>query len=74
MSKYEGTVQNGTFRPTSGETVRVTTIRPEAGQAPYDIDLADYEGSRIEIEGELQGGWIYSARIMESGNWSEPQK
>ena len=67
MSKYEGTVQNRRFQLVSGEVVRVTTIRPQEAKAPQDLDLGD-DGSKLTIEGELQGGWIYSARIIENGN------
>ena len=67
MSKYEGTVQDGRFRLVSGEVVRVTSIQPQEARAPYDMELGD-DGSKITIEGDLQGGWIYSARIIQKGS------
>ena len=67
MNRYKGTVQKGRFRLDSGETVRVTSIRPQEGKAPKDMDLGD-DGSRLTIEGDLQEEWIYSAKIIEDGN------
>ena len=64
MNKYDGTVQDGRFRLVSGEIVRVTSIRPQEARAPFDMDLGE-DGSRLTSEGDLQGEWIYSARIIE---------
>ena len=63
MNKYKGTVENGKFRLESGELVRVTSIRPQEAVAPTEMDLGK-EGSTLTIEGDLQGGWIYSASVI----------
>jgi hypothetical protein len=36
---------------------------PESGE----IDLREYEGSAIAVEGVPQGGWIFSAEIVDKG-------
>ena len=64
MNKYNGTVQNGKLRLDSGDIVRVTSIRPQEARAPYDMELGD-DGSKLTVEGDLQGEWIYSATIVD---------
>lgn len=70
--KIMGIVQNGKFRPSvpSGRTepfARLTGISPQAGSPPggAEIDLSEYEGSVIMVTGHDQGGWIYSAQIID---------
>lgn len=67
-----GLVRNGKFRLSvpSGRPepfARLTRIAPQAAQPPEagEIDLSEYEGSAIMVQGHDQGAWIYSAEIID---------
>jgi hypothetical protein len=79
MSQTEifiGLVKNGKFhgilpKSIQGGPVLLTRIRvmesvsPESGQ----LNLVEYEGSAIAVQGINQGGAIYEASILESGGY-----
>ena len=48
--------------------VRLTSIPMQAAMAPEanELDLREYEGKAILVEGHVGGGWIYEARIVDS--------
>jgi hypothetical protein len=66
-----GLVERGRFRPLTAAapsgSVRLTSIAPQAAQAPEgdELDLAEYEGSAIMVAGHNQGDWIYSAEVID---------
>jgi hypothetical protein len=66
-----GLVERGMFRPLEAAapsgSVRLTRISPQASQSPEsgELDLAEYEGSAIMVVGSSQGGWIYSAEVID---------
>ena len=69
-----GIVENGEFRPLSPGrgalgTVDLTSIRPQEARSPESgkIDLREYEGKAIAVQGNDQGGWIYSASVIDAG-------
>ncbi len=71
---FIGVVKGGTFRILSPKTALAGSIRftsigmqqavpPESGE----LDLTEYEGSAIAIQGHDGGGWVYSARVIDKG-------
>jgi len=69
-----GIVENGEFRPLwPGQgalgTVDLTSIRPQEALSPESgkLDLREYEGKAIAVQGNDQGGWIYSASVIDAG-------
>jgi hypothetical protein len=66
-----GLVEQGDCRPLEAAgpsgSVRLTSIPPQAAQAPEggELDLAEYEGSAIMVVGNNQGDWIYSAEVID---------
>ena len=39
------------------------SVPPETGE----LDLTQYEGSAIAIQGHDGGGWVYSAKVIDKG-------
>lgn len=75
-SRLIGLVEDGRFLPLAedGEGVdgaalgfRLTRIaRQEARSVESgEIDLGDYEGAAILVQGVAEGGWIYEAEILD---------
>lgn len=69
-----GIVENEEFRPLwpgrgALGTVDLTSIRPQEARSPESgkIDLGEYEGKAIAVQGNDQGGWIYSASVIDAG-------
>jgi hypothetical protein len=69
-----GIVENGEFRPLwpgrgALGTVDLTSIRPQEARSPESgrIALREYEGKAIAVQGNDQGGWIYSASVIDAG-------
>jgi len=69
-----GVVENGEFRPLwpgrgALGTVDLTSIRPQEARSPESgkLDLREYEGKAIAVQGNDQGGWIYSASVIDAG-------
>jgi hypothetical protein len=71
---FIGIVEDGVLRlvfpkPTLGGRIRFTNIAmhmsvpPESGE----LDLSQYEGKAIAIQGHNGGGWIYSAHVVDEG-------
>lgn len=68
-NKYLGIVQDGKFQqliPTGG-SARFTSIQPQESVPPEggELDLAQYEGSAVMLRGHDQGGWVYSAEVVD---------
>lgn len=67
-----GVVQLGQFKPmtpkTIGGSVRLTTIQMQAAQSPEsaEVNLAEYEGRAIAVQGHGSGDWIYSASVIDT--------
>jgi hypothetical protein len=69
-----GVVENGVLRivlPKSflSGSIRFTSIAMQMAVPPEsgELDLSQYEGRAIAIQGHNGGGWIYSARVIDSG-------
>ncbi len=65
-----GIVQNGQFQllpPSAGGSPRFTSIAPQEARSPEsgELQLAAYEGRAIMMEGMDQGGWVYSASVVD---------
>lgn len=69
MEQVLGVVNDGRFDRLegSGTPARLTAIQPQEAIPPEarEIDLRAYEGRAILVEGQDQGGWIYSAAIID---------
>ena len=52
----------------SGST-RFTSIAMQEARSPEsgELDLSQYEGRAIAIQGHNSGGWVYSARVVDVG-------
>lgn len=68
-----GIVKNERFVILGGPTgaslpVRLTEYPIFAGALPEgkEIDLSPYEGKAIMVAGRLEGGWIWSAEIVDA--------
>ena len=70
-----GIVKNGAFKllfPGSGDGRRITltttsmqdSVPPENGE----LNLLEYEGLAIGIEGHSSGDWIYSVSVIDTGD------
>ncbi len=71
---YIGIVADGKLRllsprPALPGEVRLTSIAVQEAVPPEtrELNLAEYEGSAIAVQGNDQGGWIYSAKVVETG-------
>lgn len=72
MSKFLGIVRDNKFQPLEASSslnssVRLTRISVVTGASPesQEIDLTEYEGSAIMVEGTPSGEWIYEAEIVD---------
>ena len=71
--QYFGFVENGQFNirrrePVDCDQVKLTKICMQAAQTPESaqIDLSNYEGKNIHVNGNLSGCWIFSAEVIDS--------
>jgi putative (di)nucleoside polyphosphate hydrolase len=71
MVRITGFVRKGKFECIPAEQgvldeIRLTTMTPQNAISPEaaEIDLKDLEGRLIRVEGEMQGEWLYSARLL----------
>lgn len=76
--QYRGTVRDGNFylsspEQTAEQAVRLTSMSMAAAMKPAsnELDLSDYEGRSIMVEGYYSGDWIYSAVVIDEGSSSE---
>ena len=76
--QYQGAVRGGKFYLSSPEqsaeqAVRLTSMSMAAAMKPEskELDLSDYEGRSIVVEGYYSGDWIYSATITDEDSSSE---
>ncbi len=67
-----GIVENGQFKPLAptsqtGDKVRLTSLPAQAAQPPdsAELNLAEYEGGAIMVQGHHSGGWIYAAEVID---------
>ncbi|MHC4475120.1 MAG: hypothetical protein ACYTEL_05730 [Planctomycetota bacterium] len=70
---FIGKVENAEFRVLSPKPVppggiRLTSIGMQESVPPEtgELDLTQYEGSVIAIQGHDGGGWIYSAGVIDT--------
>lgn len=73
--RHIGLVEDQSFHPMSGgDTVsmglRLTRIaRQEARSVESgEIDLTEYEGAALLVQGVIDGDWIYEAEILDRGS------
>lgn len=73
--KYLGMVKNGEFlclwpKRTSDIPLKLTKISMVAGMAPEGakLDLSQYEGRAVMVQGHESGSWIYDARIIDNAD------
>lgn len=71
--KYLGVVKNREFlclwpKRTSDVPLKLTKISMVAGMAPEGakLDLPQYEGCAVMVQGHESGPWIYDARIIDN--------
>ncbi len=69
-----GLVKNGEFYQLSpkaalGEVVRLTQISRQESRPPDAglVDLSEFEGVVIAVQGILDSGWLYEANVVEKG-------
>lgn len=69
-----GIVGNGKFRllwPGTGLPggVRLTSISMQEARPPEtgELNLSEYEGCAIAVQGHDGGGWIYQATVIDKG-------
>jgi len=70
---FIGKVENGEFKVLSPKgapsgIIKFTSIGMQEAVPPETgkLDLTEYEGSVIAIQGHDGGGWIYSARVIDT--------
>lgn len=70
--QFLGMVENGKFQlllPENlvGASFRLTSVRIQEAVSPEsrEINLVEYEGEAIMIQGLESGGWIYSAELID---------
>ena len=70
--QFFGIVSGGKFKifapqNLEGEVVGLTTIREDEAPPPEsgEINLSQYEDKIIEVSGQVEGDWIYSAVVVE---------
>ena len=68
---YPAVLHRAPLWPEQGALVSVdlTSIRPQEARSPETgkIDLREYEGKTIAVQGNAQGGCIYSASVIDMG-------
>jgi hypothetical protein len=68
---FIGVVEDGKLRVLLPKSVgtRFTTIGMQMAVSPEtgELDLTEYEGSAIAIQGHDGGSWVYSARVIDTG-------
>ena len=71
---FIGVVESGVFKMVLPKSVligrpRLTGIAMQEARPPEtgELDLSQYEGTAIAIQGHNGGGWIYSARVVDTG-------
>lgn len=70
-----GIIESGKFRrlwPKHASMVvgvRLTSIQPIQAIPPEsgELDLSEHEGKIIAVRGDDQGGWVYSAEVIDTG-------
>ncbi len=69
-----GLVKNGEFHLLSpktsvGDMIRLTSISRQESRPPDAgfVDLSEYEGSVIAVQGYLDSNWLYEASVVEKG-------
>ena len=71
---YLGIVQNGEFKllaPTNESSVlSLTSISMQEASAPLKLDLSNYEGKIVLVNGHSNSSIIYSAKIIEEAGVS----
>lgn len=72
MSKFLGIVDSNKFQPLETDSsldssVRLTRISVVAGASPAsdEIDLTEYDGNAIMVEGTPSGEWIFDAEVVD---------
>ncbi len=69
MNLFLGIVENGRFITLLPEkpSAELTTIQREEARSPESgrINLAPYEGGAVMVQGNDNGGWIYSASVID---------
>ena len=72
---FVGKVEDGKFetlvpKSAQGFINRFTTIRPMESRPPEsgELQLTEYEGQIIAIQGSDQGGWIYQASVIDTAS------
>jgi hypothetical protein len=67
---FLGIVKDGKFKSLQPKTSsgELTTMAMPEAMAPESkrVDLKNYEGKAIMVSGHDGGGWIYSAKIIDS--------
>jgi hypothetical protein len=71
-TQFVGAVEGGRFRPMYPASVRTLSLRlttasikDDASAEDREIDLSRYEGSILRVLGRHEGGWFYSATVVE---------
>jgi hypothetical protein len=70
---FIGMVENGAFtillpENVSPGSVRLTSIGMQVAMPPTEreLKLTKYEGTAIAVQGHYGGGWIYSAKVIDT--------
>ena len=68
---FIGVVEDGKLRvllPKSVDT-KFTSIQMQESRPPEtgELNLTEYEGCAVAIQGHNGGGWVYSARVIDKG-------
>ena len=71
---FIGIVENGKFKllfpkPDLQGEVRLTSIDIQEARSPEsgELDLTEYEGCAIAVQGHDGGGWIYTVSVIDTG-------
>ena len=69
--QFLGLIKNGVFdqiKPNPNIQKRFTSIQPNESISPEsgELNFDQYEGQVIMIRGLDQGGWIYSAEVIDT--------
>jgi hypothetical protein len=71
-SQFLGIVHEGKFRPLTSDPgpngyTGLTTIQMQTSLPPeaHELNLAEYEGKAIMVQGHGGGKWIYSAQVID---------
>jgi hypothetical protein len=70
--EFVGRVANGQFRALSGtvseDATRLTSVALRGDRPPEsgELDMRPYEASVILVHGNYEGGWIYSAEVVDA--------